>query len=405
MLGADEIGFSTAPLIATGCIMMRACHLNTCPVGIATQDPELRKRFQGTPEHVVNFFFFVAEELRGIMASLGVRTLDELIGRTDLLEVDDGDRPLEGARRRPHARPARRPSCPRAPPRRRVKPPPPVLDDDLDWKLIEQAAPAVEAEASRSRSRSRVRNVNRCVGGVLSSRDRPAPRRRGPAGGHDPGRLRRLGRPELRRLARAGRRPSRCTATPTTTPARACPAASLAVLPPDGVDLRRRGERDHRQHRPLRRDERHARSSAACAGERFAVRNSGAQRRRRGRRRPRLRVHDRRARRRARARPGATSRPGMSGGLAFVLDEDGAFRAPRQPDDARPARGARRGRRDRGCARSSPSTCSAPGSPVGQRVLDDWDALLPTLRQGLPDRLQARARRAGGAAASCRGSA
>ena len=77
------------PLIATGCIMMRACHLNTCPVGIATQDPELRKRFQGTPEHVVNFFFFVAEELRGIMASLGVRTLDELIGRTDLLEVDD----------------------------------------------------------------------------------------------------------------------------------------------------------------------------------------------------------------------------------------------------------------------------------------------------------------------------
>ena len=72
MLGADEFGFSTAPLIATGCIMMRACHLNTCPVGIATQDPELRKRFKGTPEHVVNFFFFVAEELRGIMASLGI---------------------------------------------------------------------------------------------------------------------------------------------------------------------------------------------------------------------------------------------------------------------------------------------------------------------------------------------
>ena len=74
LLGADEFGFSTAPLIATGCIMMRACHLNTCPVGIATQDPELRKRFKGKPEHVVNFFFFVAEELREIMASLGVRT-------------------------------------------------------------------------------------------------------------------------------------------------------------------------------------------------------------------------------------------------------------------------------------------------------------------------------------------
>ena len=87
LLGADEMGFSTAPLIATGCIMMRACHLNTCPVGIATQDPELRKRFKGTPEHVVNFFFFVAEEVREILASLGLRSLDEAIGRVDLLEV------------------------------------------------------------------------------------------------------------------------------------------------------------------------------------------------------------------------------------------------------------------------------------------------------------------------------
>ena len=85
MLGADEMGFSTAPLIATGCIMMRACHLNTCPVGIATQDPELRKRFKGTPEHVVNFFFFVAEEVREILASLGLRSLDEATGRVDLL--------------------------------------------------------------------------------------------------------------------------------------------------------------------------------------------------------------------------------------------------------------------------------------------------------------------------------
>ncbi len=87
MLGADEMGFSTAPLIATGCIMMRACHLNTCPVGIATQDPELRRRFKGTPEHVVNFFFFIAEEVREILASLGLRTLDEAIGRVDLLGV------------------------------------------------------------------------------------------------------------------------------------------------------------------------------------------------------------------------------------------------------------------------------------------------------------------------------
>nr|WP_196260604.1 glutamate synthase large subunit [Pelagibacterium limicola] len=86
LLGADEFGFATAPLIAAGCIMMRKCHLNTCPVGVATQDPVLRKRFKGTPEHVINYFFYVAEELRGLMARMGARTLNELIGRSDLLD-------------------------------------------------------------------------------------------------------------------------------------------------------------------------------------------------------------------------------------------------------------------------------------------------------------------------------
>ncbi len=87
MLGADEFGFATAPLIVEGCVMMRKCHLNTCPVGIATQDPELRARFAGQPEHVVNYFFFIAEEVREIMAQLGFRTMDEMIGRSDLLRV------------------------------------------------------------------------------------------------------------------------------------------------------------------------------------------------------------------------------------------------------------------------------------------------------------------------------
>src|SRR5207248_10935118 len=81
LLGAEEFGFATAPLVASGCIMMRKCHLNTCPVGIATQDPVLRARFKGEPEHVINYFFFVAEELRGIMAELGFRTIDEMVGR------------------------------------------------------------------------------------------------------------------------------------------------------------------------------------------------------------------------------------------------------------------------------------------------------------------------------------
>ncbi|HEV7660718.1 MAG TPA: glutamate synthase large subunit [Allosphingosinicella sp.] len=87
LLGADEYGFATAPLVAAGCVMMRKCHLNTCPVGIATQDPVLRARFTGTAEHVINYFFYVAEELRAIMAALGLRSLDEMIGRTDLIEA------------------------------------------------------------------------------------------------------------------------------------------------------------------------------------------------------------------------------------------------------------------------------------------------------------------------------
>ena len=86
LLGADEFGFATAPLVVEGCIMMRKCHLNTCPVGVATQDPLLRKKFTGQPEHVVNYFFFVAEEVRELMAAMGVRRFDELIGRADLLE-------------------------------------------------------------------------------------------------------------------------------------------------------------------------------------------------------------------------------------------------------------------------------------------------------------------------------
>ncbi|KAF4556878.1 Glutamine amidotransferase-like protein 1 [Elsinoe fawcettii] len=87
LLGAEEWGFATTPLIAMGCIMMRKCHLNTCPVGIATQDPELRKKFQGTPEHVINFFYYISNELRAIMAKLGFRTINEMVGRTEVLRV------------------------------------------------------------------------------------------------------------------------------------------------------------------------------------------------------------------------------------------------------------------------------------------------------------------------------
>jgi len=86
LLGAEEFGFATAPLVSVGCILMRVCHLNTCPVGVATQDPKLRERFAGKPEHVINFMRFIAEDMREIMASLGFRTVEEMVGRVDKLE-------------------------------------------------------------------------------------------------------------------------------------------------------------------------------------------------------------------------------------------------------------------------------------------------------------------------------
>jgi len=170
LLGADECGFATAPLIASGCVMMRACHLNTCPVGIATQDPVLRKRFTGKPEHVVNFFFFVAEEARKIMASLGIARWEDLVGRVDLLKADAAIEHWK-ARGVDLTHVLTFPSdVPADAPRHRTQPPPPVLDDALDHGLLEQAKPAIEGGETGIVIESPIRNVHRCVGGMLSSR-------------------------------------------------------------------------------------------------------------------------------------------------------------------------------------------------------------------------------------------
>ena len=166
LLGADEVGFATAPLIAAGCIMMRACHLNTCPVGIATQDPELRKRFEGTPEHVVDYLCFVAEEARELMARLGIRRFKDLVGRTDLLEAAPAVDHWK-ARGIDLSLVLAEPAAPPDAPRRRVRPQASPLPGALDWDLIEAARDAIDNRRPVT-GRFAVRNVNRTVGGLLS---------------------------------------------------------------------------------------------------------------------------------------------------------------------------------------------------------------------------------------------
>ena len=178
LLGADEFGFSTAPLIAMGCIMMRVCHLNTCPVGIATQDPELRERFRGIPEHVTAYMMFIAEEVRGLMASLGVRRFADLIGRADLLETDEAIDHWK-ARGVDLSMILRAPDLPPDAPRSRTRAQVPVLDDALDWELVQMCQPAIESGQQVRQGPIPVRNLNRAVGGILSGE---IARRRGAAG-------------------------------------------------------------------------------------------------------------------------------------------------------------------------------------------------------------------------------
>ena len=166
LLGADEFGFATAPLIAAGCIMMRKCHLNTCPVGVATQDPVLRARFTGQPEHVINYFFFVAEELRAIMAQLGIRTMNEMIGRVELLHA----RPVVEqwkAKGVDLSKLLYMPDIPADLPRWNNERQDHGLEKALDHSLIAAAQPALE-HGKPVTINSTVCNVNRSVGAMLS---------------------------------------------------------------------------------------------------------------------------------------------------------------------------------------------------------------------------------------------
>jgi glutamate synthase (NADPH) large chain len=166
LLGADEVGFATAPLVVEGCIMMRKCHLNTCPVGVATQDPVLRAKFSGKPEYVVNYFFFVAEEARQIMAQLGIRTFNELIGRTDLLDKSKAISHWK-AKGLDFSRIFHQPDVPASEPRFQVEVQDHGLEKALDHKLIAQAKLALE-KGEKVSFISPVKNVHRTVGTMLS---------------------------------------------------------------------------------------------------------------------------------------------------------------------------------------------------------------------------------------------
>ena len=292
LLGADEFGFSTAPLIAAGCIMMRKCHLNTCPVGVATQDPVLRKRFTGQPEHVINFFFFVAEEVRELMASMGYRTFDEMIGQMQML---DQRKVIEHwkAKGLDFSRLFTKPVAPKGVPIYRCEPQDHKIHDILDRKLIAQAQASARARrAGQDHSQHPQHRPHRRRHAV--GRDRQALRPRRPARRHHPrqpqghrrAELRRVPRP--RRHLRARRRRQRlCRQGPVRRPHR---------HPPAGRHRRRAGGIDHRrQHRAVRRDRGRV---LLPRRRRRALRGAQLRRHRRGRgrRRPLLRIHDRRHR-------------------------------------------------------------------------------------------------------------
>ena len=167
LLGAEEFGFATAPLVASGCIMMRVCHLDTCPVGVATQNPELRKKFAGKPEHVVNFMLFIAEELREIMAQLGFRTINEMVGRVDLINTNKAIEHWK-ARGLDFSKIFHKPVAKNNSPVHRVQAQDHGLDKALDNKLIQLCHEALETRKKVALNLD-IHNVNRTVGTMLGS--------------------------------------------------------------------------------------------------------------------------------------------------------------------------------------------------------------------------------------------
>ncbi len=368
LLGADEMGFSTAPLVATGCVMMRACHLNTCPVGIATQDPELRRRFAGAPEHVVNFFFFVAEEARKIMAGLGIARFEDLVGRVDLLEADDAVDHWK-ARGIDLSNLLRLPDAPDGTPLRRTRAQDTSLESALDWELIEQARPAIE-DGTPVTGEISVRNVHRAVGGLLSNAITLAKGAEGlPAGTVRFTLNGSAGQSFGAWLAPGVELTLHGDANDYT--GKGLSGGTIAVRPPDGATFAAE-ENVIVGNTVLYGATRGKAFFRGLAGERFAVRNSGADAVVEG-------VGDHGCEYMTGGhvvvlgKTGRNFAAGMSGGIAYVLDEDGGF-ARRcnqelvdleelEETDAELVRALVEEHRDR------------TGSPVAARALEGFDSL------------------------------
>ena len=296
LLGADEFGFATAPLIAAGCIMMRKCHLNTCPVGVATQDPVLRKRFKGQPEHVINYFFFVAEEVREIMAELGYRTFDEMVGQMQML---DQRRLVEHwkAKGLDFSRLFLKPKAGKGVAIYHCEAQDHKIHDILDRKLIAGSQAALDRGAP-VRLRAEIKNLDRACGGMLSGE---VAKRYGHEGLPD-------GTIHVHFTGTAGQTFGAWLARGITFElegdandyvGKGLSGGRIVIRPPADTGIVPE-EFDHRrQHRDVRR---HRRRVLFPRRRRRALRRAQLRRRRRrrGRRRPLLRIHDRRRRRRAR---------------------------------------------------------------------------------------------------------
>ena len=367
LLGADEMGFSTAPLIAAGCVMMRACHLNTCPVGIATQDPVLRERFAGTPEHVVNFFFFVAEEARQIMARLGVRRFEDLVGRVELLSAGEAVDHWK-ARGVDLSHLLHRLDVPEGTPLRRMHGPDSPLPGALDYELL-----------GLTEGEFQVRNVNRTVGGLFSS---ALTREHGPAGLPE-GSVRFTLRGSAGQSFGAWLAPGvelTLFGDANDYTGKGLSGGTIAVRPPEGATYA--AEENVIVGNTVLYGATAGRAFfRGLAGERFAVRNSGANAVVEG-------VGDHGCeymtggRVVVLGRTGRNFAAGMSGGVAYVLDDDGHFERrcnmelvgfdPLEDEDVEILHALIGEHADR------------TGSPVAARLLENWDEALPKFVKVMP---------------------